>query len=222
HTVTAASPLKPALDDCASLREVIRVVREAAGEAGDWRAIVDGLRPDLDRLWGALTPAEQGAFLRHLARPWECHRHRMAPAVASRVARLRTQGLLRIRAGGLREVSPAADGGLIAELASGPLAVGGIVNCAGPGLLPGAAGSLPAALIADGVARVGPHGLGLDIDRSGRLVGADARTQEGVWVLGPLRRGARWETTAVPEIRDQAHRLALDIAADVPVPALAA
>jgi uncharacterized NAD(P)/FAD-binding protein YdhS len=222
HTVTAAPPRKPALDDCAGLREVIRVVREAAGEAGDWRAIVDGLRPDLDRLWGALTPAEQDAFLRHLARPWECHRHRMAPAVASRVAWLRTRGLLRIRAGGLRTVTPAEDGGLVAGLASGPLAVGGIVNCAGPGLLPAAGGPLITRLLTDGVARVGPHGLGLDIDHFGRLVGAGARTQEGVWVLGPLRRGARWETTAVPEIRDQARRLAHDIAAQTAAPAVAA
>jgi uncharacterized NAD(P)/FAD-binding protein YdhS len=221
HAVTAAPPLRPALGDCAGLREVIRVVRAAAGEAGDWRAVVDGLRPDLDRLWAALTPAEQDAFLRHLARPWECHRHRMAPAVAARVAWLRAQGLLRVRAGGLRTVTPAEDGGLVAELAGGLLAVGGIVNCAGPGVLPAAAGPLVAELLAEGVARVGPHGLGLDIDQYGRLVGADARTR-GVWVLGPLRRGARWETTAVPEIRDQARRLAHDIAAETAAPAVAA
>jgi uncharacterized NAD(P)/FAD-binding protein YdhS len=29
-----------------------------------------------------------------------------------------------------------------------------------------------------------------------------------LWLIGPLRRGARWETTAVPEIRAQARLLA--------------
>lgn len=214
HTAVAAPVFKPALDDCASLREVIRVVREAAGEAGDWRAVVDGLRPDLDRLWGALTPAERDAFLRHLARPWECHRHRMAPQVADRVAALRRDGRLRIRDGGIRSAAVGRDGGLVVELVSGELAVGGIVNCAGPGRLPGAADPLTAGLLARGTVRVGPHGLGLDIDPTGRLIGADGRTHRGLWVLGPLRRGARWETTAVPEIRDQARRLADDVAAE--------
>jgi uncharacterized NAD(P)/FAD-binding protein YdhS len=34
-----------------------------------------------------------------------------------------------------------------------------------------------------------------------------------VWLIGSLRRGAEWETTAVPEIRAQARRLATDLAA---------
>ncbi|MFI7547609.1 FAD/NAD(P)-binding protein [Actinoplanes sp. NPDC049599] len=198
HTADAAPPTVPALDDCATLRDVVRAVRAAAGEAGDWRPIVDGLRPLLDQLWGALTPGEQDAFLRHLARPWECHRHRMAPAVAARVVELRAAGLLEIRAGGV-----AAWPGLAGFAA--------VVNCAGPGRLPGAAGPLIGGLLAAGLARVGPHGLGLDIDPVGRLVGAAGRAHDRLWVIGALRRGARWETTAVPEIRAQARRLVTDL-----------
>jgi uncharacterized NAD(P)/FAD-binding protein YdhS len=29
-------------------------------------------------------------------------------------------------------------------------------------------------------------------------------TEDALWVVGPLRRGRRWETTAIPEIRTQA------------------
>jgi uncharacterized NAD(P)/FAD-binding protein YdhS len=212
HTADATPPTVPSLDDCATLRDVVRAVRAAAGEAGDWRPIVDGLRPLLDELWTALTPGEQDAFLRHLARPWECHRHRMAPAVAARVVELRAAGLLEIRAGGV-----AAWPGL-ADFAA-------VVNCAGPGRLPGAAGPLVGGLLAAGLARVGPHGLGLDIDEGGRLVGADGRAHDRIWVIGALRRGAQWETTAVPEIRAQARRLVTDlragmrIAADFPAAA---
>jgi uncharacterized NAD(P)/FAD-binding protein YdhS len=198
HSDHATPPTVPSLDDCATLRDVVRAVRAAAGEAGDWRPIVDGLRPMLDQLWGALTPGEQDAFLRHLARPWECHRHRMAPAVATRVVELRAAGLLEIRAGGV-----AAWPGL-ADFAA-------VVNCAGPGRLPGAAGPLVGGLLAAGLARVGPHGLGLDIDEAGRLVGGDGRANDRLWVIGALRRGARWETTAVPEIRAQASRLVTDL-----------
>jgi uncharacterized NAD(P)/FAD-binding protein YdhS len=212
HTVAAAPPAAPALDDCNTLRDVVRAVRASAAEAGDWRAVVDGLRPHLDELWVALTPGEQDAFLRHLARPWECHRHRMAPPVATRVAELRAEGLLEVRSGGIRSVEPIAAGGLHVELEAGRQWFGAVVNCAGPGRLPAAAGPLVGGLLDTGVARVGPHGLGLDIDSAGRLIATGGGVQPHLWLVGSLRRGARWETTAVPEIRAQARRLAADLA----------
>jgi uncharacterized NAD(P)/FAD-binding protein YdhS len=247
HTVAHSPPAAPALDDCATLREVVRAVRASAAEAGDWRAVVDGLRPHLDELWVALTAAEQEAFLRHLARTWECHRHRMAPSVAARIADLRSTGALRVRSGGVRSVTHAPDGGLMVEFgpavglaetaevgpggavdvqpggdgdgrdrgSAGPRRFAAVVNCSGPGRLPGAAGPLVGGLLAAGLVRIGPHGLGLDIDAAGRLVAADGGVHRRLWLVGPLRRGARWETTAVPEIRAQAHRLATDIAAAV-------
>ena len=208
HTEHAAPPAVPALDDCTTLRDVVRAVRAEAARAGDWRAVVDGMRPHLDQLWAALTPDEQDAFLRHLARPWECHRHRMAPTVGARIAGLRAEGRLDVRAGGLRSLTAPQAGGFLAELEAGTQWFGAVVNCAGPGRLPAAAGSFVGSLLDAGQARVGPHGLGLDIDPDGRLIGADGRPQRGRWLIGPLRRGARWETTAVPEIRAQARQLA--------------
>ncbi|MBM2622110.1 FAD/NAD(P)-binding protein [Actinoplanes sp. LDG1-06] len=211
HTAVAASPVGPVLDDCTTLRDVVRAVRAEAARAGDWRAVVDGLRPYLDQLWTAFTPDEQEAFLRHLARPWECHRHRMAPTVGARVATLREEGRLEVRAGGVRSISAPPAGGLLVELEAGVQWFGAVVNCAGPGRLPGAAGSFVRSLLDAGQARVGPHGLGLDIDPYGRLVGADGRVQRDRWLIGPLRRGAKWETTAVPEIRAQAHNLSIPV-----------
>jgi uncharacterized NAD(P)/FAD-binding protein YdhS len=238
------------------------------------------LRPHLDRLWGALTTAEQDAFLRHLARPWECHRHRMAPRVAALIAELRGDGRFTVRAGGIRGVSagtaggagrdwtaegadlvrtaeqadrtrsareadqartageadlgptagqaetgrpggltvepvdgPNWGGGLTVELADGPAAFGAVINCAGPGRLPASADPLTARLLDTGLARVGPHGLGLDVDPAGRVIAADGTPHGRLRLVGPLRRGTVWETTAVPEIRAQARRLADDLAA---------
>ena len=208
HTETAAPPTPTLLDDCATLRDVVRAVRAEAARAGDWRAVVDGLRPYLDQLWVALTPDEQDAFLRHLARPWECHRHRMAPSVGAKIAGLRAEGRLEVRSGGVRSMTAPPAGGLLVELEAGVQWFGAVVNCAGPGRLPAAAGSFVGSLLDRGQARVGPHGLGLDIDATGRLIGADGRVQHDRWLIGPLRRGARWETTAVPEIRAQARDLA--------------
>ncbi|MCO8273285.1 FAD/NAD(P)-binding protein [Actinoplanes sp. TRM 88003] len=211
HTEVAAPPIGLALDDCTTLRDIVRAVRAEAARAGDWRAVVDGLRPYLDELWTAFTPDEQEAFLRHLARPWECHRHRMAPSVGARVALLREEGRFEVRAGGIRSMSAPPAGGLLVELEAGVQWFGAVVNCAGPGRLPEAAGSFVGSLLEAGQARVGPHGLGLDIDPAGRLIGADGRVQPDRRLIGPLRRGARWETTAVPEIRAQARGLAIPV-----------
>jgi uncharacterized NAD(P)/FAD-binding protein YdhS len=213
HTVAAAPPTIPALGDRATLRDVVRAVRASAAEAGDWRAVVDGLRPRLDELWAAFTDAEQEAFLRHLARYWECHRHRMAPSVAARIADLRSEGQFEVRAGGVRSVAAAGDGLMVTYGDGERRRFEAVVNCAGPGRLPEAAGPLVGGLLDAGLARVGRHRLGLDVDAAGRLIGADGTAQPRVWLIGALRRGAQWETTAVPEIRGQARRLATDLAA---------
>lgn len=211
HTAVAAPPIGLSLDDCTTLRDIVRAVRAEAARAGDWRAVVDGLRPHLDEMWTAFTPDEQESFLRHLARPWECHRHRMAPLVGARVASMRGEGRLEVRAGGVRSMTAPAAGGFLVELEAGVQWFGAVVNCAGPGRLPGAAGSFVGRLLREGQARVGPHNLGLDIDAAGRLIGADGRVSPDRRLIGPMRRGARWETTAVPEIRAQARSLTIPV-----------
>lgn len=54
---------------------------------------------------------------------------------------------------------------------------------------------------------VSTAGLGLRT-RAGRLVDSRGRTTAPVWALGALLRGDLWESTAIPEIRMQAHALA--------------
>ncbi|GAA0555536.1 FAD/NAD(P)-binding protein [Paractinoplanes ferrugineus] len=207
HTPVPAPPTSVPFGQARGLRDLVRIVREAASRAGDWRAVVDGLRPVLDQLWGSFSAAEQEQFLRHLARPWECHRHRMAPSVGATVDALREEGRFEVRAGGVRSMTAPPAGGLLVELEAGVQWFGAVVNCAGPGRLPAAAGSFAGNLLDEGHARLGPHGLGLDIDPQGRVIAADGRVRDGLWLIGPLRRGARWETTAVPEIRSQARAL---------------
>jgi uncharacterized NAD(P)/FAD-binding protein YdhS len=215
HTAAATAPRKPALDDCARLRDVVRAVRAAAGASADWRTVVDGLRPDLDRLWSAFSPTEQDAFLRHLVRPWDCHRHRMAPEVAVRIGGLRAAGAFDVRSGGIRAVAAGSGGGLVADLADGPRWFGAVVNCSGPGRLPHSADPLTRALLDDGQARIGPYGLGLDIDAAGRMRDRAGVAGDRTWLIGPLRRGVQWETTAVPEIRTQAQQVAAGMASRI-------
>ncbi|NUT33229.1 MAG: FAD-dependent oxidoreductase [Hamadaea sp.] len=184
---------------------LLRWVRDQAA-TGDWRGVLDGLRPQWDPMWQRLPEHEQRRFLRHLARYWEVHRHRMAPQVAAEVAALRARGTLTVRTGELRELRALPDGRIEAVLATGRHTFAAVVNCTGPGRL-GETDPLARSMIADGLARVGPHGLGLEVDEHGAVLGRGHRPP-AVYALGAARRGRLWETTAAPEIRAQARALA--------------
>jgi uncharacterized NAD(P)/FAD-binding protein YdhS len=62
-------------------------------------------------------------------------------------------------------------------------------------------------LLDSGLARPDPLRLGLDTDDRGALRDAAGRPTGDIFTLGPLLRGRWYETTAIPEIRDQAATL---------------
>lgn len=209
----------PELLAARSLATMVRTLRAIAGRTGDWRAVLDALRPHWDALWQGLPEPDQRRFLRHLARYWEVHRHRMAPAVAAEIDALRECGELRIRAAELCGLAAAEDGVrvVLRERHGGAITTSGyaaVVNCTGPGRLV-ESDPLVRALVAEGMARPGPYGLGLDTDPHGALLRRDGSAHPALWTLGPTRRGVLWETTAAPEIRAQARALAQALAGAV-------
>ncbi len=60
-----------------------------------------------------------------------------------------------------------------------------------------------------------PLGLGLLTDNDGALIGRDGARSNVVFTLGPTRRGTLLETTAIPEIREQAASLARRLLAQI-------
>ena len=89
------------------------------------------------------------------------------------------------------------------------LGVGWLVNCTGPASdISATAHPLLRQLLDAGLVRPDPLRLGLDVGRSGAVRDAHGRPASDIVALGPLLRGSRYETTAIPEIRDQAAALA--------------
>jgi uncharacterized NAD(P)/FAD-binding protein YdhS len=195
----------PGRPDGPGLAAVLAWARDAARETGDWRPVVDSLRPVSDTLWRGFSDAERRRLLSHLHRRWEVARHRMAPEIADRVRAMQSSGDLTVLAGGVRSVRTTRRG-VTARLADRTVRVGAIVNCTGPA--PDIRLSnhhLVRELLDSGVVRPGPQGLGLGlaIRPDGGIPGTDGR----LWLVGPLRRGTAWEVTAVPELRVQAAEL---------------
>jgi uncharacterized NAD(P)/FAD-binding protein YdhS len=84
--------------------------REEIQSGGDWRSVVDGLRPHVQAIWRARPSRSRRSFLEH-ARPWwDIHRHRMAPEVEAKIRALLERTQLRILSGHLLEVNAKRDG----------------------------------------------------------------------------------------------------------------
>jgi uncharacterized NAD(P)/FAD-binding protein YdhS len=202
----------------ATARTLLRTVRAEArvcqSEGGDWRSVVDGIRPVAQTIWRSLETTERKRFVRHLASHWDAHRHRVAPEIDDLIqARLR-DGRLSIIAGRIL-ASERVDDRIIltlqrrGESRTERLPVGLVINCTGPSrdIRQGSSALLRSMLDA-GLARPGPLALGLDVDDAGALVRADGTVDDRLYAIGPLLKEHLWETTAVRELRVQAAELA--------------
>ncbi|MDO7854315.1 FAD/NAD(P)-binding protein [Hymenobacter convexus] len=194
-----------------------RHLRAAVAQGIGWQPVLDSLRPNLGQIWAAWPLAEQRRFLRHLAGLWAVTRHRSPPQNAEALARLTAAGLVQLRLGTVREIVP--DGPLLRVRIGQKDGVGEwltarhVVCCAGPLLDYGRiADPLVMSLRDKGFLAPDPLGLGMLTDPHGALRGADGRISTTLFTLGPSRRPAYFESTAVPELRQQAAELARELA----------
>jgi uncharacterized NAD(P)/FAD-binding protein YdhS len=201
-------------------RRWIRLVREAAEDASDWRAPIDGLRAVSVELWRSLDSVQRRRFLRHLRWAWEIVRHRMPPQTDEALELLQDEGRLIVVAGRIRRVegrSPLIltyrqrdDGSthtLAADLAIQATGLQTAVKRTSHRLLQ--------QMFQARLVRADPQGLGIDADVSGRVIRADGSAANGLRVIGTLLRGVLWECTAMPEIRMMAARVARELLAEL-------
>ena len=208
----------PVLSDSGPVRlaDLLWQVRTAmTSRPQHWQDVLDALRPHLPGLWQRLPVADQRLFLRHVARYWEIHRHRMPPATAQHLTRLRSTGRLTVHRGRVTAVTERAGQLRVRVDQTGTtteLTTGWLVNATGPGAdLTATTDPLLRDLLDRGLARPDPHRLGLDADPAGAVLDAAGTPSRTLFTLGPTLRGLRYETTAIPEIRDQAAALATQL-----------
>ncbi len=201
-----------------SLRQRMRELRAQADAAVargiPWQSVMDRIRPMGQALWLSLSEADQRRFLRHVVRYWDVHRHRIAESVHAQVAELERRGQLQrhrarldtllVQESGLQLHGRSPDGGLP------PLTVAAVINATGVETRAlSMRNPLIRQLLADGHARPGPHGLGLDTtEEEGGLLDGRGQPQPAIRVVGSLRIGTLWESLAIPELRVQAEQAA--------------
>lgn len=190
------------------------LVRTTERAGGDWRDVVDGIRPFNQMIWRSWPPSAKRRFIEHTRAWWDVHRHRMPPALHERVTRAVADGALEPMAGKL--VSARRDGDGIAasirrrgETQPHTLRVARIYDCTGI-TSDLALGTNPAvrSLIDRGLARPDPLHIGLDVTDGCALLNANGLASERLYAVGPLTRGAFFEIDAIPDIRVQCSVLA--------------
>ncbi len=175
--------------------------------------VVDKLRPFTQRIWRQLSLSDKQEFLRTYVARWNVTRHRIPAAVAAQVETAQKQDQIRVHRG---TVCDARDEGGRLRVSirgeDGPpraLVVGLVVNCTGPSdSLRVDPSPLFRNLFDRGLVRADELDMGIEVTPHFAAVDEHGAASDFLFAIGPLLRGTLWETTAVPELRAQAHQVA--------------
>ncbi|MBD9536020.1 FAD/NAD(P)-binding protein [Stenotrophomonas sp. STM01] len=188
--------------------------RAAAARGIPWQNVMERIRPMGQALWQTLSCDDQRRFLRHVVRYWDIHRHRIAGSVHAQLVQLQQEKRLVLHRGRLE--TAVSEGACVRLTAMDlrrhplPLDVHCVVNATGVEMRAQAMRNpLLQQLLGSGLARPGPHGMGIDSAPDGSLIDADGVVEPRVQVLGSLRIGRLWESLAIPELRGQAAQAAV-------------
>jgi uncharacterized NAD(P)/FAD-binding protein YdhS len=194
-------------------RGLVRLVREQVEAAErsrtDWQAVIDSLRGFTPAIWQSLPTNEKRRFLRHVRPYWEVHRHRVAPEIGclieqqimSRETETHSGRIVDCREQGSKiEVT-------LRDRKTGDhihLMVDRVLNCTGPETdCRKLNDPLMNDLLRQELVRPDLLRLGLDVAEDGGVIDAQGTPSNVIYAVGPARKGRLWETTAVPEIRQQ-------------------
>jgi uncharacterized NAD(P)/FAD-binding protein YdhS len=203
------------------LHRVRGEVHQAMTKGTDWRAVIDALRPFSHDIWQRWDTTEQQRFLRHTQPYWDIHRHRVAPQVGEMIQKLLASGQV------IRHVGRVYDYQWPNTATNADLApvrvtlqprdqgqrqivqVAKVINGTGPEFdyrrLPD---PLIQQLLQTGLITPTAIASGVQVAPNGALINHTGQPSNVLFTLGPPQKGVVWETTAVPEIREQAASLA--------------
>jgi len=201
-----------------NLRYFTRWFRELAAtvvaEGGDWRSVVDGLRPYNQRIWQAWDRSARRQFLEHVRPLWNIHRHRLPPRLHALMQNAISGGQVELVAGKLVDLSR-MDGEVQVRFrrrgASEPeiVKVARAYDCGGVTLdVQSSSNPVITALLAQRAARADEQRIGLDVSLDLQVVDSGGRPSSRLYAVGPLTRGKFFEIEAIPDIRRQCADLA--------------
>ncbi|MFM9181430.1 MAG: FAD/NAD(P)-binding protein, partial [Phycisphaerales bacterium] len=203
-----------------AVMHAVRALARTRAKAGlGWQGAGDAIRPHATAVWQSWSPAQRRRFLRHARPAWEVHRHRAPRAVLDDLGQQMLEGTIVVERGALVALHPASGDAVEAQV-KGPDGVwrshrvDRIFNCIGPAMgIRDTVDPMLGSLLRSGLAVEDEAGIGLRSGPDGELVARSGIAADRIVLVGALRRGDLWESTAVPELRVQAARAAAHVAA---------
>jgi uncharacterized NAD(P)/FAD-binding protein YdhS len=193
--------------------------RSAAARNFNPAILVDKLRPFTQRIWQGFSLSEKRQFNRHFRTRWNVARHRIAPQIHHQLQDAITAGRLEILKGRLGGCEESGDGLRIAiqgNAAGRVLEVGALINCTGPReSCVSAEPGLFSRLFSGGLMQPDEMNMGIKVAPDFSVVDSAGNHSQILFAIGALLKGTLWESTAVPELRSQAFRLAETIASQL-------
>jgi uncharacterized NAD(P)/FAD-binding protein YdhS len=119
------------------LRWLRREARLFTEDGGDWRAVVNAVRPHTQRIWYGFSAIEKRRFFEHIAPFWYLHRSRFPPQTVQRLSGLLATDQAKVVAGRITGVTPGASQVMLHVRPRGQhdaiqMPAGAVINCTGP------------------------------------------------------------------------------------------
>lgn len=187
----------------------------------DWRTLIDAMRPHIPRLWASLSTKEQLKASRFFSL-WNKHRHRIPSHCLERLMQEQQNGHLTLIAGQIESIAKQNDRLIEVRYWDSKikshhiLIVNAIWNCTGPTL---DIRKNPALILQDlaskGFLLFDHLFMGIQSTDSYQVKGA---LFPHLYVIGGLCFGEKIETTAVPELKQQAFAIAQKLCQEIKPP----
>ena len=193
--------------------------RERCG--GNWRDVINELRPHTSAIWSRFNLAERRRFLIHTVAFWDIHRHRISPSAHWRLTQMLNSGQVEIIPAYIQSYDPCDEGvnvrlRLRHEETTKVVRVDTVVNCTGPNYnISTSTMPLIKQLSNDGLLKQDSMKIGLELDDQYQLIDSHGTPVNRLYYVGPMLKARYWEAIAVPELRGHTLDLAKIILAEI-------
>ena len=154
--------------------------------------------------------------MQHLSRYWNVARHRIPPECAAILDEMRATNQLQIGKGRLRNIETNENGKFEITFSTNGadhhFSANAVVNCIGSqSNFNHIESPLVKNLLGRGLIKTDSLKMGIDAAPDGRTIDVNGATSDLIATIGTALKGILWESTALPEIRVQARKLALSL-----------
>lgn len=221
HAETSAYPdFYPEIEKL-SLKEIVAVTRKhlkiAASQNILWNAVIDSIRPHVQKIWQNFSAKDKKQFVHHLRHIWGVARHRLPVAVYKELENLSDTGKLEIIGGRIKNIEETKTGVVASVQLRKTTDINRInadivINCTGPQInYFELEDELVINLLSHKLIMADELKMGVSALSNGKVLKNINEVSPDIYAIGSLLRGVLWETTAVPEIRVQAKNIAEQI-----------